>query len=239
MPLNIEVTQFPGGIGTVGDASVLNGVASPLPIGGAAVVEDFTGGENYLDHWSNVAIGAPAVPTVLLDSAGVLRLTTPGVATQGSSLEADGATTLVDGFTVQAGVPAWIAARLDIADPVVNEWLLGFVPGASGVTPPDGLYLFSAAGSGDVNIIIENNAAAQETQLVGTLGAGATGQIVVALAWDGLVASAQFPGGGGSFIPAVANIPAIGLNATLAVVEGAGGATTFDVDWLAFGGGRS
>lgn len=236
MPLNIEVTQFPNGIGTVGDNSVLNGVASPLPIGGAAVVEDFTGGENYLDHWSNVAIVAPAVAAVLGSSSGVVRFTTPGVAAQGSALEANAAGTLIDGFLVQAGVPAWIAARLDIADPVVNEFLLGFVPGGSGAAPADGVYLSSVAGSGDVNIIVDG--VAQETQLVGTLAAGPTGFIDIALYWDGIVAAAQFPGGGGSFIPAVANLPAVGLNPTLTLVEGAGGATTFDVDWLAFGGGR-
>lgn len=238
MPLNIEVTQFPGGVGNVSDDSVLNGVPGPLPGLGALVVEDFTGGENYLDHWSNVAIGGAAVPTVLISSNGVVRFTTPGVAAQGTALEANGATTLVDGHLVQAGVPSWITTRIDISEAVVNAFILGFVPGASGLAPADGVYLVSAAASGDVNLIVENNAAAQETQLVGTLAAGPTGFIEISLYWDGLVASAQFPGGGGSFIPAVANIPAVGLNATLTMVEGAGGAATFDVDYIAFGGGR-
>jgi len=153
-------------------------------------------------------------------------------------LEANAATTHVDGFLVSAGVPAWMTARLDIADPVANAFLLGFVPGASALAPADGLYLVSAAASADVNLIVENNGAAQEVQLVGTLAAGPTGFIDIALYWDGIVAAAQFPGGGGSFIPLVANLPAVGLNATLTMVEGAGGATTFDVDLLAFGGGR-
>lgn len=238
MPLNISVTQFPGGIGTAGDGNILNGVPNPLPTLQSMSVEDFSGGENYLDAYSNVAIVAPAVASVLPSSSGVVRFTTPGVAAQGSSLEADAATTHVDGFLLAAGVPAWMLARLDIADPVVNEWILGFVPGGSGVAPADGLYLYSEAASGDVNLIIENNAAAQEVQLVGTLAAGATGQFNIGLYWDGLVAAAQFAGGGGSFIPQAANIPAVGLNATLTMVEGAGGATTFDVDALAFGGGR-
>jgi hypothetical protein len=237
MPLNIEVTQFPNGIGTAGDASVLNGVGSPLPIG-AIAIEDFSGGENYLTHYSNVVIGGAAVASVLASASGVARFTTPGVAAQGSALEADSATTDVDGFLVSAGVPAWITARLDIAEPVVNAFILGFVPGGSGLAPLDGVYLSCDAATGDVFIVVENNAGAQETQLVGTLGAGPTGFIDIALYWDGIVAAAQFPGGGGSFIPNVANIPTVGLNATLTMVEGAGGATTFDVDLLAFGGGR-
>jgi hypothetical protein len=236
--LNIEVTQFPNGIGDAGDNSVLNGVGSPLNSNGSVAIEDFSGGENYLDHYSNVAIGGAAVASVLANANGVVRFTTPGVATQGSALEADAATTHVDGFLVSAGVPAWIKARLDIADPVADAFLLGFVPGGSGLAPTDGLYLVSAAGSGAVNLIIENAGGAQESQLVGTLAAGASGFIDVALFWDGLKAAAQFPGGGGSFIPSPANIPAVGLNATLTMVEGAGGATTFDVDLLAFGGGR-
>jgi hypothetical protein len=238
MPLNISVTQFPGGLGTAGDGNILNAVTNPLPTLQSMSVEDFSGGENYLDAYSNVAIGGAAVASVLPSASGVVRFTTPGVATQGSSLEANAATSHVDGFLVEAGVPAWMLARLDMADPVVDAFLLGFVPGASALAPADGLYLFSAAASGDVNLIIENNGAAQEVQLVGTLVAGQTGQMNIGLYWDGIVAAAQFPGGGGSFIPQVANIPAVGLNATLAMVEGAGGATTFDVDALAFGGGR-
>ncbi len=236
MPLNIEVTQFPGGIGDAADDSILNGVGSPLNVNGSVALEDFSGGENYLDHYSNVAIGGAAVASVLANANGVVRFTTPGVATQGSALEADGATTHVDGFLVEAGVPAWITARIDIADAVANGFLLGFVPGASAFAPAAGVYLQSIAASGDVNLIVEG--AAQEVQLVGTLAAGATGFIDIALFWDGIKASGQFPGGGGSFIPSPANLPAVGLNGTLTMIEGAGGATTFDVDLLAFGGGR-
>jgi hypothetical protein len=238
MPLNIEVTQFPNGIGTVADNNILNGVPGPLPNNGAIIVEDFTGGENYADHWTNVTVGAPAVAAILASSNGVVRFTTPGVAAQGTALEANGATTLVDAHLVQAGVPSWMTVRIDMSEPVVNAFILGFVPGGSGLTPADGVYLSCAAATGDVFIVVENNGAAQETQLVGTLGAGATGFIEISLYWDGIVAAAQFPGGGGSFIPAVANIPAVGLNPTLTMVEGAGGAATFDVDYIAFGGGR-
>jgi len=238
MPLNIEVTQFPNGIGDAADNSILNGVGSPLNANGSVSLEDFSGGENYLDAYSNVAIGGAAVASVFISPSGVVRFTTPGVATQGSALEADAATTHVDGFAVSAGVPAWMTARLDIADPVVNAFQLGFVPGASALAPADGLYLQCLAATGDVFLIIENNGTAQESQLVGTLGVGATGFIDIALYWDGIVAAAQFPGGGGSFIPNAANIPAVGLNGTLTMVEGAGGATTFDVDSLAFGGSR-
>lgn len=236
--LNIEVTQFPNGVGTVRDDNVLNGVESPLGLLGSNVFEDFSGGENYLDHWTNVTVGGPAVATVLANAAGVVRFTTPAVATQGTALEANAATTQVDGVLVSAGVPSWITARLDMDEPVVNAFQLGFVPGASALAPADGLYLQCLAATGDVFIIIENNGAAQETQLVGTLAAGPTGFIDIALYWDGIVAAAQFPGGGGSFIPATANIPAVGLNATLTMIEGAGGAATFDVDYIAFGGGR-
>lgn len=238
MTLNIEVTQFPNGVGSVGDDNVLNGVESPLHLLGSNIMEDFTGGSDYLEAWTNVAITAPAVGADLGSSSGVVRFTTPGTPTQGTALEANAATGLVDGHLVQAGIPSWITARIDISEPVVNAFLLGFVPGASAFAPADGLYLNCAAATGDVFIIIENNGAAQETQLVGTLAAGATGFIDIALYWDGIVAAAQFPGGGGSFIPATANIPAVGLNATLTMVEGAGGAATFDVDYIAFGGGR-
>lgn len=236
MPLNIEVTQFPNGIGTVGDASVLNGVGSPLPSDGSIGVMDFDSSEEFTAAYSEIAVGALAVPSVLPSASGVVRFTTPGVAAQGTALEGDAGGNHIDGFLVSAGVPAWMLARLDIADPVVNEFLVGFVPAGSGVAPAAGLYLYSMAGSGDVNLIVEG--AAQEVQLVGTLAAGATGYIDIALSWDGIVAAAQFPGGGGSFIPSPANLPAVGLNATLTLVEGAGGATTFDVDMIAFGGGR-
>lgn len=238
MPLNISVTQFPGGLGTVEDNSILNGVSNPLPNLQSLSVEDFSGGENYLDAYTNVAVGGAAVASVLAAASGIARFTTPGVATQGSALEANAATTHVDGFLVSAGVSAFMLATIDIADPVVNAFQLGFVPGGSGLAPADGLYIQCLAATGDVFLIIENNGAAQESQQIGTLAAGATGLIDIALFWDGITASGQFPGGGGSFNPQTANIPAVGLNATLTMIEGAGGAATFDVDTLAFGGSR-
>ena len=137
MPLNIEVTQFPNGIGTVGDASVLNGVGSPLPSDGSINVNDFGGGEGYQNTYEEVAVGALAVASVLPNAAGVTRFTTPGVAAQGTAL----------------GVPAWMTARLDIADPVVNAFILGFVPGGSGLAPLDGVYLSCDAATGDVFIV--------------------------------------------------------------------------------------
>tara|TARA_R110002126_G_scaffold281672_2_gene429581 strand:- start:5060 stop:5770 length:711 start_codon:yes stop_codon:yes gene_type:complete len=236
MPLNIEVTQFPGGIGDQADNSILNGVGSPLNANGSIAIEDFSGGENYLDHYTNVAITAPAVASVQPSANGVVRFTTPGVATQGTALEGNAATTHVDGFFIAAGVPGWITTRINMLDAVVNGFILGFVPGGSAFAPAAGVYLQSVAASGDVNLIVEG--AAQEVQLIGTLAAGATGFIDIALFWDGIKASGQFPGGGGSFIPSPANLPAVGLNGTLTMIEGAGGATTFDVDLLAFGGGR-
>ena len=214
MPLNIEVTQFTGGIGDQADNSILNGVGSPLNANGSIAIEDFSGGENYLDHYTNVAITAPAVASVQPSANGVVRFTTPGVATQGTALEGNAATTHVDGFFIAAGVPGWITTRINMLDAVVNGFILGFVPGGSAFAPAAGVYLQSVAASGDVNLIVEG--AAQEVQLIGTLAAGATG----------------------SFIPSPANLPAVGLNGTLTMIEGAGGATTFDVDLLAFGGGR-
>ena len=92
MPLNISVTQFPGGLGTVEDNNILNGVTNPLPNLQSLAVSDFSGGENYLDAYTNVAVGGAAVASVQPNAAGVVRFTTPGVATQGSALEANAAT---------------------------------------------------------------------------------------------------------------------------------------------------
>lgn len=238
MPLNIEVTQFPNGIGSVGDNSVLNGVGSPLPMGGAVRVEDFDSASPWDTYWASVLTSGVTTRTNLLSSSGVLEFATDGTPGTNAQLEAQQGGLAPDVTLLQAGVPLWMAARLDISDPVVNGFHLGFVPGGQGLTPLDGIYLVSAPASGDVNIIVVNSAAAQETQLVGTLAAGPTGFIDVALYWDGIKASAQFPGGGGSFIPDVANISPLGLNPTFSCEEGAGGIATFNVDYLAFGGGR-
>lgn len=238
MPLNIEVTQFPNGIGTVGDNSVLNGVALPLPVNGAVQVEDFVGGTDYSAAWTVTAIGGGVTPSFVLSSNGILRLTTGAVAGDGASVEADGGGNFVDAFVVQQGVPAWIAARVDLSDAIDSTFILGFVPAGSALAPTDGVYLISAAGSGDVDLIVENSGAAQESVNVATLSAGATGLVEVALYWDGEKASAQIAGGGNSLVPDSANIPTVGTNATLTAAAGAAGAITADADWIAFGGGR-
>lgn len=239
MPLDFKVTQFPDGLGTVSDDSVLNGVPQPLPNPGNVVVEDFTGITDWTSGISNVAITAPAVLSALASAAGVARYTTPGTAGQGSALECDAGANFVDAHLVSQGVVSFITCLIAISDPVVNAFQVGFIPGASGGAPADGLYLDCAAASGDVNLIIENSGGAQESVLVGTLEATDTGFLEWAIYWDGEKASAQIPGGGATLTPDSANIPSVGLNATLSLVEGAGGAATYDVDYLAFGGGRS
>lgn len=239
MPLNIEVTQFPNGIGTVGDNSILNGVPSPLDLGAASSFEDFLPDSLFAQSWSVLAAagGGPATLTRPASPNGLLNLVTVG-ATTGSFITADALASIVDGYAVQAGVPSWIGARLSLSDTIESELLLGFVPAATLNAPVDGVYLFKAAGSGDVNIIVANAGAATETQLVGTLMAGALPFVDVALYWDGIKASAQFPGGGGAFIPDVANLPAVGLQPSVSVVEGAAGPITSEVDYILFGGGR-
>ncbi len=239
MPLNIEVTQFPNGIGTVSDDSVLNGVATPLPTNGANVIEDFTGGSNYDDNWSTVAIAGGATPSAVANPGGVLRLTTGAAGGDGASLEADAGSNLVDGLLMEAGTPLWIGARLRISDAVESRWFLGFIPGGSGVAPTDGLFLTSPASSGDVQLVVANNATGSDIADVVTLGAGDTGFVEVGIYWDGEKASAQIRGVGGASIEDPANVPTVGLNATLTGVAAAGGAVEFDADWIAFGGGRS
>jgi len=238
MPLNIDVTQFPNGIGSVGDNNILNGVGLPLPMLGSVRVEDFASDSNFDSVWAAQLFSGVTNRTLILSPSGVLQFDTDGTPGTGASLEASAAGVGNDVFQVSAGVPCFFAARMNFSDAVVNGWQLGFVPGLSAFAPADGLYLKSFAATGDVFLTIENSGTDADDQLVGTLTGGVSGFLDIAFYWDGIKASAQFPGGGGSFIPDPANIPAVGLNPTITVLEGAGGIATFDVDWVAFGGGR-
>ena len=239
MPLDIQVTQFPGGIGTVGDNSILNGVPGPLNLRAASYFEDFLPDYEFPGFWSELAAagGGPAVLTQPPSPNGVLNFVTAG-ATTGSVLTANAAGALTDAYAVQAGVASWFGLRMSISDAIESAFLFGFMPEATLDAPVDGVYVSKAAGTGDVFIVVQNAGAATETQLVGTLAAGALPFVDMALYWDGLKASAQFTGGGGSFIPDVANLPAVGLSPQFALVEGAAGPVTFEVDYVLFGGGR-
>jgi len=241
MPLNIEVTQFPNGIGTAGDNSVLNAIPLPGPLA-LLSIEDF-GPYTLRDIlWTATAIGAGVTQTFLLSSAGVQRQVSAGAATDGNKLQADGDGLFTDTFELAVGQEAWYGIRFRTDDPIQNILLFGFWPAVGTVAPTDGVYLRSDDGSAVLNLISENNGAAQSLTALGTLEADTWYE--AAFYWDGIdKISAQFTGpdgvigGGGTVIPG-ANLPAVGTLPSYLFSAGEAAAKTLDVDWVLFGGSR-
>lgn len=240
MPLNIEVTQFPGGVGSQKDNSVLNSL--PLPGANVALnVQDFSMGEDYAAIYAPTVIGAGAVLTNPLSASGILRGVTAGAATDGLKLAANVGSDN-DAFQLVAGKEAWFGVHLNSDDILDTIFLLGFIPDAATVAPADGVFLRKADASLDVEIVSRNTGVEVAT-VIGQL-APAT-DYVLAFYYDGVdKIAAQFTGpdgvigGGGTVLPG-ALLPAVGLQPSVVFSRGAvAAATTVDLDYVLFGGSR-
>jgi hypothetical protein len=242
MPLNIEVTQFPNGIGTRKDNSVLIGVPSPIDLAMSSF-DDLGQGSNFLANFSATAIAGGVTVTRPLSSSGVLRQVTGGAGGDGNEYNGDDGAAAVDSFEFATGREAWYAARVMIDVVNLSTLILGFVPNSSAIAPADGVYIRKASGATLVELIVENNGTAQSAVDLGNIAADTWYEF--ALFWDGIdKVSAQFTGpdgvvgGGGNIIPG-ANLPSVGLDPTVTVQENAAAAVTMDLDYVLFGGSRS
>lgn len=239
--LNIEVTQFPGGVGNQKDNSVLNSLPVPGP-NVALSVEDFGQTTLFDTLWTVTALGGGSVPSNPLSSSGILRQTSAGAATDGAKAEATAGASQSDTFEFLVGVEAWFGMRVNIND-VVNTLLsFGFIPDAATVAPADGVFLRSVDGTRDLEIVSRNTNVEVATVL-GQLQDATDYDI--AFYWDGIdKVSAQFVGpdgiigGGGTVLPG-ALLPAVGLLPHFLYARGAAvGVSILDVDYIFFGGSR-
>jgi hypothetical protein len=238
--LNIEVTQFPNGVGTAKDNSVLNAVPLPLP-GAQLSVEDF-GQATQIADWTDLVIGAGVGGDVFpLSSSGVLQQVSAGAATDGNKLSLQLAG--VDTFGIAVGAEAWFGIRFRIDDPLNTILVFGFTPFDETVAPLDGVFLRSDDVSDVLNLVSIAAAGGTSTTPLGSLVADTWYE--AALYWDGIdKVSGQFVspdgvvGGGGTVTPG-ANLTALGLNPGFLFSDGADGAAkTLDVDYVLFGGSR-
>jgi hypothetical protein len=240
MPLNIEVTQFPNGVGTAKDNSVLNAVPLPLP-GAQLSVEDF-GQDTQIADWTDLVIGAGVGGDVFpLSSSGVLQQVSAGAATDGNKLSLQLAG--VDTFGIAVGFEAWFGIRFRISDALNTILVFGFTPFDETVAPLDGVFLQSDDVDNTLNLVAIAAAGGTSTTPLGTLDDDTWYE--AAIYWDGIdKISGQFVGpdgvvgGGGTVIPG-ANLTAVGLNPGFLFSDGVDGAAkTLDVDYVLFGGSR-
>lgn len=240
MPLNIEVTQFPNGIGTVKDNNVLNAVPVPIP-GGAFAFDDLDQNSLFLTNWEAVVIAGGVTVTRPLSASGILRQVTGGAGGDGNEYNATEGGAAPDVFETAVGAEAWFGARLSLDVANLSALILGFVPEGSVLTPVDGVYIRKASGATLVELVVENNGTSLSVISLGNIEADVVYEF--GLYWDGIdKVSAQFSaegviGGGGSVLPGV-NLPAAGLSPTVTIAEGAAAAVTMDLDYVLFGGSR-
>jgi len=240
MPLNIEVTQFPNGVGTAKDNSVLNAVPLPLP-NALLSVEDF-GQDTGIADWTDLVIGAGVGGDVFpLGANGVLQQVSAGAATDGNKLSIQLAG--VDTFSLSVGQEAWFGIRFRISDPTNTILVFGFTPFDETVAPLDGVFLISNDASDSLDLVAVAAAGGTSSTPLGSLAADTWYE--AAFYWDGIdKISGQFTGpdgtvgGGGTVIPG-ANLTAVGLNPGFLFSCGAvAAARTLDVDYVLFGGSR-
>jgi len=238
--LNIEVTQFPGGIGNQKDNSVMNSLPVPGP-NVSLSVQDFSMGEDYASVYNATVIGAGAALTNPFSVSGILRGVTVGAATDGLKLAANLGSD-DDAFQFVVGKEVWFGARVNSDDILDTIYLLGFIPEAATVAPADGVFFRKADASLDLEIVSRNTGVEVAT-VIGQLAPSTDYEL--AFYYDGIdKVAAQFTGpdgvigGGGTVLPG-ALLPAVGLQPSVVFSRGAvAAATTVDLDYVLFGGSR-
>ena len=241
MPLNIEVTQFPNGIGTQKDNSVLTSIPLPGPNAGALSVEDF-GSDTGIADWTDTVIGSGVGGDVFpIGANGVLQQVSAGAATDGNKLHI--ALAGANNFALAVGIEAWYGIRFRISDALNTILVFGLSLAADTVAPADGVFLNSADVSTDLNLTSVATAGGTSTTVLGALADDTWYE--AAFFWDGIdKISGQFVGpdgvvgGGGNLLPG-ANLTALGMNPGFLFYDGVDGAAkTLDVDYVLFGGTR-
>ena len=238
--LNIEVTQFPNGVGNQRDNSVMNSLPIPGP-NVALSVEDFAMDSDYVSIWAATALGAGSAASNPLSASGILQQTSAGAATDGNKFAANIGSDN-DAFFLSAGTEAWFGVRLNTDDILNTILLLGFIPEADTVAPANGVFLRSVDGSADLEIV-SRSANVEVATVLGSLQNNVDYEI--AFYYDGIdKISAQFVGpdgvvgGGGTVLPA-GLLPAVGTQPTFLYARGAAaGVTVLNVDYILFGGSR-
>jgi hypothetical protein len=242
MPLNIKVTQFPDGIGTVTDDSVLNSIPSPINIA-ALAYNEFDQNDQFSNIWALNSLGVGgATDSRLASASGVLRQTTGIVAGEGQEYNANAGGDATDAFVFASEVESWFGARFRIDTADLSTIILGWVPEGSALAPLDGVYFSKPTGDTEAFLIVENSGAAQSSISLGDIAADTWYDLGIFYNGEDKVSCQVRPLDGsdglGGILEPGSNLPSVGLDPTFTVATGAAAAVIFDLDYVLFGGGR-
>ncbi len=238
---NIQVTQFPGGVGTVKDNSVLQALPVPIPSRASVVFDDFGAIVGLPDQtgYAQVDTGVASVLSALPSAAGILRMVTPGGG-DGSILAGLDFAGGSDPIVLAVGQPVWFGARFrtSLLDATgIN--LFGFGDQASGPASTEGLQLRVFFNTVTLTSV---NAVGQTEVSFGNVVADTWYE--VSMYWDGVDrVSGQLADtngnilAGGGFL-ADANFPTLGMAPIFGAAETGVAPITLDVDWVMFAAGR-
>lgn len=240
MAQNIQVTQFPDGLGTVRDNNLLASLPVPVP-GVASFFDDLDAGSNIDAIATQTALAAGVTQSQLAGFAsGVRRFSTAGADGDGNAIGFDQATNFADNMVVNVA-ETWLGIRFRVDDPVEFTLLAGFFEDGAALAPADGIFLRCADGSGVLEIVAVAAAGGTTAANLGTLSADTWYE--AHLYCDLTNVSGQFIGpggivGGGNTIVPGANLTAVQVQPNVNFAAGEAAVKNFDLDYVLFAGGR-
>lgn len=157
-----EVTRFPGGVGTVSDASLLADLPFPDPTRYHTYMDDF--GDYTATEW--IVSGTGTAALVPNGPGGVLLLTNTALEDALTALQKSPAV-----FSPSTGKKLFFKARFKVGEAIQSDFVFGLqIIDATPLDATDGFYFSKVDGSASVSLVSRNNATTGSTSaVVGTM----------------------------------------------------------------------
>lgn len=153
-----EVTRFPGGVGTVNDASVLADLPFPDPTRYHTYMEDF--GDYTATEWILSGTGSAAL--VPNGPGGVLLLTNTALDDAITALQKNPAV-----FSPSTGKKLFFKARFRVNEAIQSDFVMGLqIIDTTPLDVTDGFYFLKVDGSASVSLVSRKDATTGSTSVV-------------------------------------------------------------------------
>jgi len=215
----MSVTRLPAGLSTRKSTNALGSYTAPDPSDEHRFFDDFNSFSSTI--WTNTVVGT-STPAIVTGDGGILSVATSGASSDSSFLQKTG-----EGFSFEAGKPAWFKCRLQVS---ALTSVIVFGLQVTDTTPEDvtdGIYFLSTVTTGAVTIICRKNATTGSTSAAaGTLVAGTYTEF--AWYWDGKdtvsfwqddIQKGSLTGIAANYLPDTTTTISFGLRTTTAAVK--------------------
>lgn len=226
--MDITVTQFPGGVGTVADNSPWAAFKGPLPTQYHTYFEDFD--TFTAAEWTitTTEAGAGSASEALTDGDGGLLLVTNDAADD----DADFFQKVGESFLFEAGKKLFFEARFKVSDATQSDVVFGLqITDTTPLDVTDGVFFQKDDGDTNIDFHVEKNNTATSEAAVGTLADDTF--VKLGFYYDGVSGVYAIVDGAAVAKVATTNLPDDeALTVSFGIQNGEAAAKTMTVDYI-------